>query len=182
MRPYRTLQKEERLKMKTNETFNGAKAAFTFHHLYLTTVGQELGMAKAIDLERQMCENTGKIQGKFIKVNSDIKTFDAKTAHTIVKEVPEGFGIAAEIMEEGPHKVKFKCHHCSMYEGASDAGMDDKTRQQLCRSGSIRYMDSMVKQLNPRLSYRLTKYRTAADDFCVEEIVLPESYSTCFGI
>jgi len=168
--------------METDETFNGAKAAFTFHHLYVSTVGQELGMAKAIDMESQMCENTGKIQGRFIKANSGIKAFDAATAYAIVKVVPEGFGIAAEIMEEGPHKVKFKCHHCPLYEGASDAGLDENTRQQLCRSGSIKYMDSMVKQLNPSLRYQLTKYRTAADDFCLEEIVLPVFNATCFGI
>ena len=168
--------------METNETFNGARAAFTFHHLYVNMVGQELGMAKAIDLESQMFEKTGKLQGKYIKINSGIRDFDPKTAYSIVKAIPDGFGIVSEIMEEGPNKVKFKCQQCSLYEGASEAGLDEKTRRQLCRNGSIRYMNSIVKQLNPRLSYQLAKYRTAADDFCVEEIVLPVSNSTCFGI
>ena len=168
--------------METNETFNGAKAAFTFHHLYLNRVGQELGLAKAIDLESEMCEKTGRLQGKYIKINSGIRAFDPKTAYALVKAVPEGYGIVSEIMEEGPHKVKIRCHHCPVYEGASDAGLDEKTRRQLCYKGTVKYMDSMVKQLNPRLSYRLTKYRTAADDICVEEIVLPDSNSPCFGI
>ena len=168
--------------METNETFKGAKAAFTFHHLYLTMVAKELGLAKAIDLESQMCENTGKLQGKYIKINSGIRAFDPKTAYSLLKAVPEGYGMATEIMEEGANKVKFKCHHCALYEGASEAGLDERARQRICRNGSIRYMNSMVKQLNPRLSYRLAKYRIAADDFCVEEIVLPVSNSICFGI
>ena len=168
--------------MEPNAIFQGAKAAFTYHNLYLTTVGQEFGIAKAIALESRMCENIGTIQGKFIKDKSGISAFDAKTAYAIVKEVPEGFGIIGEVLEESPGKVRFKCGHCSIYEGAQNAGLDDKTRENICRKGSIRYMDAMVKQLHPNLSYRLTKYRTSADDFCEEEIALKPSDPTCFGI
>jgi hypothetical protein len=170
------------LKMEPNEAFHGAKAAFTFHNLYLTAVGQEFGMAKAIALESQMCENIGVMQGKFIKDKSGIKAFDAKTAYSTVKVIPEGIGIIGEILEENPQKVRFKCRHCSIYEGAQNAGLDEKTRENICRKGSIRYMDAMVKQLHPNLSYRVAKYRTSADDFCEEEIALKYSNSTCFGI
>jgi len=52
-------------------------------------------------------------------------------------------------------------------------GMDAKTIENLvCRSGSIKLMDAMVKQLNPNLSVRIKKFRSSADDFCEEEIVL----------
>ena len=168
--------------METNETFNGAKAAFTFHHFYLSAVGQEIGMDRAIALERQTFENTGTTQGKFLRDNSGIKTFNAKTAHALVKAVPEGFCVMGDIQEESHHKVRFTCRHCSKYEGAENAGLDKKTRENLCRNGSIRYLDSIVKQLNPNLSYRLIKYRTSADDCCEEEIGSPNSDSTCFGI
>lgn len=168
--------------MEPNETFQGAKAAFTYHDLYLTAVGQEFGMAKAIALESRMCENIGTMQGKFIRDKSGINAFDAKSAYAIVKEIPEGYGIMGEVLEESPQKVRFKCGHCSIYEGAQNAGLDKKTRENICRKGSIRYMDTMVKQLHPNLSYRLTKYRTSADDFCEEEIALKLSNSTCFGI
>lgn len=168
--------------MKPNETFQGAKAAFTYHDLYVTTVAQEFGIAKAIALEGRMCENVGAMQGKFIRDKSGIKAFDAKIAYRIVKKVPEGYGIIFEVLEESPEKVRFKCHKCSIYEGAQNAGLDEKTRENICRRGSIRYMDTMVRQLHPNMSYRLMKYRTSADDFCEEEIVLKQSNGTCFGI
>jgi len=168
--------------MKPNETFQGAKAAFTYHNFYLTTVGQEFGIAKAIALESLMCNNIGAMQGKFIRDKSGIKAFDAKIAYRIVKNVPEGYGIIGEVLEESPEKVRFKCRNCSIYEGAQNAGLDEKTREAICRKGSIRYMDAMVKQLHPNLSYRLMKYRTSADDFCEEEIVMKQSNGTCFGI
>jgi hypothetical protein len=52
------------------------------------------------------------------------------------------------------------------------AGLDDRTLETMCREGSIRFMDAAVKQLNPRLSYEIVRYRSAADDSCDEQIVL----------
>ena len=51
-------------------------------------------------------------------------------------------------------------------------GMDAETIENLCHSGPLRALDAMVKQLNPSLSYQLKKFRSAAKDFCEEEIVL----------
>jgi hypothetical protein len=51
-------------------------------------------------------------------------------------------------------------------------GMDGKTIEAMCRVSSIRFDDMRVKQLNPSLSLRLRKFRSAPDDFCEEEVVL----------
>lgn len=158
--------------MANNEVFDAAKAAFTFHNAYLNTVGQVIGMDKAIELESRMCETMGAVQGKEILEQSDIKDFDAKMAYSVAKAVPESLGIFGELLEESPQKVRFKCRECSIYEGAKMAGLDDKTLENTCRKGSIRYMDNLVKQLNPNLSYKLTKFRSSADDSCEEEITL----------
>ena len=50
--------------------------------------------------------------------------------------------------------------------------MDGATIEAMCRAGAIRYMDMMVKQLNPNLSYLLREFRSSADGYCVEEVVL----------
>ena len=41
-----------------------------------------------------------------------------------------------------------------------------------CRAGALRYMDTMVKQWNPNLSYRLREFRSSADGHCIEEVVV----------
>jgi hypothetical protein len=51
-------------------------------------------------------------------------------------------------------------------------GMDVKDIEANCRATSMRFMDAMVKQLNPNLSYELTKFRSTADESCEESLVL----------
>jgi hypothetical protein len=51
-------------------------------------------------------------------------------------------------------------------------GMDNESIEAVCRAGALRYMDAMVKQWNPNLSYRLREFRSSADGHCIEEVVL----------
>jgi hypothetical protein len=51
--------------------------------------------------------------------------------------------------------------------GSSSSAADDE-----CRAGALRYMDTMVKQWNPNLSYRLREFRSSADGHCIEEVVV----------
>jgi len=53
-----------------------------------------------------------------------------------------------------------------------EVGMDGATIEAVCRAGPIPYMDVLVRQVNPRLSYRLTQFRSSAAESCREEIVL----------
>jgi hypothetical protein len=50
--------------------------------------------------------------------------------------------------------------------------MDNESIEAVCRAGALQYMDAMVKQWNPNLSYRLRKFRSSADGHCIEEVVL----------
>ncbi|NIV38626.1 MAG: hypothetical protein GWN58_57180 [Anaerolineae bacterium] len=61
---------------------------------------------------------------------------------------------------------------CPLYEAAQVLGMDRAAIEVLCRAGAIRYMDAMVKQYNPALSYQLSEFRASADDACVEALTL----------
>lgn len=158
--------------MAVEGTFNGAKTALTFYGAYLNTVAQEIGMERALALHSKTLETLGTVQGKMIKDQAGIGDVDARAAYSLVKGVPESFGIVLEVLEEGPATVRFRCRQCSAYEGWQMAGLDDKTRETMCRAGSLRLMDAAVKQLDPRLTYQLAKYRSRPDDFCEEQIVL----------
>jgi len=158
--------------MAIEDVFNGAKTAFTFFFAYLNAVAQEIGMERAIAVQTKMCETMGAIQGKMMKERSGMKEFDRKAAWSLVKTAPESFGITVEKLEESPQRVVNKVGRCSIYEAAQMLGMDAKTIETLCRAGSITFMDAVAKQLNPNLSMRLRKFRSAPDDFCEEEMVL----------
>jgi hypothetical protein len=158
--------------MAIEDVFNGARSAFTFYFAYLNTVAQEIGMERALALHTKMCEAMGAMQGKMMKEQAGIEEFDAKTAYSLTKSVPESIGISMEVLEESPQKVVIKTGKCPIYEAAQMLGLDAKTIETVCRAGALRFMDTAAKQLNPNLSHQLRKLRTAADDFCEEEIVL----------
>lgn len=158
--------------MATQDAFDGAKNAFAFYSAYLNTVAQEVGMERALALHTKMLETMGPLQGKAIKQQAGAGEIDAKAAYSLAKAVPESLGLVFEVVEESPTTVRWKCRRCSVYEGWQMAGLDAKTLETMCRTGSIRFMDSAVKELNPRLSYEIVKYRSAADDACEEQIVL----------
>lgn len=158
--------------MAIEDTFNGAKNASTFFYAYFNMVAQEISKERAVALHTKMAEVMGAKTGKMMKEQAGAEELDAKAAALLVINSIEGLGIRSEVIEESPQKVLYKCGRCPFYEAAQIVGMDAETIEAGCRAGGIRSMDTTVKQLNPDLNYKLTKFRSSADDFCEEVIVL----------
>src|SRR3972149_10157488 len=117
-------------------------------------------MERALALHTKMLEGMGPIQGKAIKEQAGAAEIDAKAAYSLAKAVPESLGLVFEVQEESPSTVRWRCRGCSVYEGWQMGGLGDKTLETMCRAGSARFMDAAVKQLNPRLSYEILRYRS----------------------
>jgi hypothetical protein len=158
--------------MAVEDTFNGAKNGYLMLHAYTNTVAQAIGMEQALALATKMCETMGAAQGKMIKEQAGIEEFDTRAAYQGLNTMDEGVGILSEVIEESPQKIMFKVGRCPIYEAAQALGMDTKAIEANCRASSIRFMEAMAKQLNPNLSYQLTKFRSAADDYCEEAVLL----------
>jgi hypothetical protein len=153
------------------DVFNGAKSAMTFYDAYLKTVAEEIGMDRAVSLHTKMFETMGAMQGTMIKEQAGTEEIDTKAALSLAKSVPESLGISMEVVEESPQSVVFKVSKCPIYEAAQMMGVDAEAIEALCRSGPVRFMDAVTKQLNPNYSYQLQRFRSGADDFCEEVIV-----------
>jgi len=159
--------------MASTDTFNGAKNAFTFFYAYLNAVGQEIGMDRAIALDAKMCEMMGAAQGKTMKDQAGLDEIDIAIAASLaVRSIDEALGINSEVIQESAQRIAFKIARCPIYEAAEALGMDGASIEAMCRADALRYMDTMVKQLNPHLSYRLSEFRPSADGYCVEEVVV----------
>lgn len=159
--------------MANTDTFNGAKNAFAFFYAYLNAVGQEIGMDRAMALDTTMCQMMGTAQGQAIKTQAGIDEIDVATASSLARgSIEEGLGISSEVIEESVERIATKVGRCPVYEAAQALGMDDTAIEAMCRASAIRYMDSMVKEWNPRLSYRLSEFRPSANDNCIEEVLL----------
>lgn len=158
--------------MVTKDAFTGAKTAMMFLDAFANAVAQEIGMERTLGLMTKTCETMGGMMGKMMKGQVGIKEIDAKTAWSLMKTAPEDLGLSFQVIEESPKRVVVKAGRCSVYEAAQALGMDAKFIETMCHASSNKFDDMLVKQLNPSLNFRLRKFRSAADDFCEEEIVL----------
>jgi hypothetical protein len=159
--------------MSVEDTFKGAKTGLTFLNAYIQTVGQVIGSEQAVALQTPMCEAMGAEQARMIKEQYGIKKFDLKTASQVFPSLmKEGYGIRSEVIEETPQMFRLKVGRCPVYEAAEELGMDPEAIEADCRASALKFMDAIARQLNPDLSYQLTKFRSASDDFCEEVIVL----------
>ena len=159
--------------MASVDTLEGAKNAFTFFYAYLNAVAQEIGMERAIALDAEMCEMMGAAQGQAIKAQAGLDEIDLATAAALAgASIEEGLGISSEVIEQSAERIVSKCGRCPLYEAAQAVAMENETIGAMCRATSLRYMDAMVKQWNPNLSYRQRDFRSSADGHCIEEVVL----------
>lgn len=159
--------------MATEDVFNGALRAFMFGFAYFNTVAQEIGMERALELLTKMCESMAPLEGQVVKQQLGIQGDDAKAALALIRSVDGSLGKALEVLEESPEKVVWKTFRCPIYEAAQMLGIDAKT---ICRRGFGRAADVMIKQINANMSYQCRKFRSSADDFCEEAVVMGEPY------
>jgi hypothetical protein len=161
------------VKMAIEDTFNGAKNGLALLQGFFNAVAQDIGMERAIALDAKVYKAMGAMQGKMMKEQASMEKFDAKAAASMaLNSIRESFGIRSEVIEESPQRVMVRCHRCPVYEASQMVGLDTEVIETLCRASSIGFMDTMVKQLNPNLSYQLSKFRSGPDEFCEEEILL----------
>jgi hypothetical protein len=159
--------------MGSQDTFRGAENAFTFFFLYLQEVARTSGMEQAMALTTRVGETLGSELGAMLKLEADVAEFNARAAATLAQNlIEERFGMLSEIIEDKPDQVAFQIRMCPVYQAARQIGLDKDTIEALCHAGPLRYMDALVKELDPRLSYRLRKFRSQADGTCEEAIVL----------
>jgi hypothetical protein len=159
--------------MTVEDTFNGAKAALVFDHAWRHSVAQVLGVEQALAMDTKICEAMGTAQGKMIKEQTGVDEFDIMTARQVLTDMmEEGYGILSDVIEESSQMARIKVGRCPVYESALALGMDAEAIESSCRAGSVRFMDSVAKQLNPNLCWQLIKFRSTPDGYCEEALML----------
>lgn len=157
--------------MATNEVFTGVDRGLWFYYSFFNTVSRELGIERALALQAKATENLMGQRGQTAQGKPGIQKLDAKTAGSLIKTRIESLGFVLETVEESPQRVKFKCTLCPMYAAARAMGTDDRAIEAICRASAIKMVDANVKRLNPDLTFKVTKFRSSPNDYCLEEIV-----------
>ena len=160
--------------MAIEDVFEGARTALIIFDAYVNTVAQEIGRERAMSLLAKTAEDLGIMQGTMMKKQPGIREVDAKAAWPLLKSVPQSLGISLEMIEETPQRAvaKVGIGKCSVYEAAQMLEMDAVSIEAMCCTGPERLMNAAAKQLNPKLSFRVRKFRSSPQDFCEEEVIL----------
>ncbi len=153
----------------TEPVYKSAKTSHIAFASYLAKIAQQIGLEPALKTLSSTYEDMASYQGLKFKNHSEIKNFDAKNAYPLLKSIAERFGMDYEIMHLETSKVAIKITRCPIYEASKVAGLDP---EKFCRCGAIKYMNTLVKKLNPKLEYTLDKFRSSKDDYCEENLVL----------
>jgi len=157
------------LEMGLEDVLKGATSGYSSYFTYIDSVAQEFGIEKATEIMIKIAKKKGEVQGGMIKEQAGIEKADIKTTLSLLKRIlTDGLGIAIDVIEESPTEVRYKCGRCPIYDGRVRSGMDEGLYEDTCRLGPAKFMDVLVKQFNPKLSYQLIKFRTSPDDFCVD--------------
>lgn len=159
--------------MATDDKLEGARNGLMFNYALLNLVGEEIGMDRAIALGSRADTMMGEAEGKRMREKAGGHDVDIETAAEMsLKMIKDGFGISSEIVESTPTRITLRCSRCPVFEAAQSVGIDTATIETLCRTGSLKFMDAVVKQLNPKLSYQLSNFRAHPDNQCEEQIIL----------
>lgn len=155
--------------MSVQDTFIGAKSGLAFLFAYQETVAREIGMEQAMALNRRMVEAMGTAHGQQLREQLEVDEISPELAASVVgRFLKQALGIRSEVVDSSGKKAAIEPDRCPIYEAAQALGMEHAAIEDLCRNGSIPYMDAIVKQLNSNLKYELSRFRPSADASCIE--------------
>jgi len=161
--------------MVNEDAFNGAVFAFAGAFGLVSAIAQQEGFDKALEVDRAVYSQLGAASGQMIKQQAGIEDpVDAQTAFGLLRGVMDTLGMDCVVLEEGPTRVSFSTGLCPVYMAGKNVGWSHEMLFSSCRAGSMGMLDAAVKQLNPKLAWRIARYRDNAEASCVEEIVLED--------
>jgi len=141
--------------MASIEAFNAAKNMASMYGAFFKTVAQEIGMERALALQSKAYETFGPELAEMFK-EPDLKKVASK-----IQEMYTSSGTVAETNVE-PTKIVSKVLKCPWYEGLQAAGLSHEEIMAWCQhSGEGEILPNVTSTV---------RFRSSADDFCIEEI------------
>ncbi len=144
------------------EAFNAAKNMASMYGAFFKTVAQEIGMDRAIALQRKVGETFGPEMAEMLK-EPDLNKLASQ-----INEMNTRSGTIAEINVE-PTKIVTKVLKCPFYEGLKAAGIGHEEIRACCQYMSEGTYDSL-RNILPNITGSILRFRSSADELCIEEI------------
>jgi hypothetical protein len=159
--------------MSQQDAFNAATFSYTGLFAIFGALAQQMGFDSVMELDANVFQQLGQMQGQMFREQAGIEgDVDAQMAFSILRGVVDTLGIDYKLVEETPSRVAIEVGHCPIHEGAKTVGWEPDMIAASCNAGSMHFLDAAAKQLNPKLTWRLVKFRGDDCQGCIEELVL----------
>ncbi len=158
--------------MKDEQAYLATRKVFALYAAFFKAVVQELGIEKALALHARAHEEQGIASAKSIKAALGDLPPDIQNLGSILRESNLSIGIQSELAEASTSSARFSNSRCPMFDGYRMGGLDDETAEALCQTGAPAKLGTMLKQIDPRITYRVSHYRVRPDEPCEEGISL----------
>jgi predicted ArsR family transcriptional regulator len=154
--------------MNGEHAFNAAKSMASEFAAYVMAVAEKYGKQEALDLLFITFDQYGRRVGDMLKQQLGDKEASVHNIYDIVVPMFVAQGFEPEKIEESANDVIVKIPRCPLYEGCREVGA---IAEEFCRCMARPLMDGIVEAINPKARHKFLKYRTSAEDHCIEQIV-----------
>ena len=156
--------------MAQDEIFAATKKVYGLYGAFFKVVADEMGVEKALEMHAKAHEDQGLIAGKMLKGKFGDAIPDLKQLGEILKGSNLSIGIDCNLDQTSTTLLSFRNFRCPMYDGYRAGGLEDETAEALCQKGAAAKLGTMLRYLNPKLEYKLTRYRSELNEPCIEDI------------
>ncbi|MCJ7548928.1 MAG: L-2-amino-thiazoline-4-carboxylic acid hydrolase [Anaerolineae bacterium] len=161
--------------MSQQDAFKAATFSYSGLFAIFGALAQQTGFESVMELDANVFRQLGQVQGQMFRDQAGIDgDVDAQMAFGILRGVVDTLGIDYKVLEETPSRVAIEVGPCPIHEAAKAVGWEHDMIAASCNAGSMHFLDAAAKQLNPKLTWRLVKFRGDDCQGCVEELVLSD--------
>lgn len=158
--------------MEKEEIYYATRKVFASYAGFFHEVANEIGIERALALHERAHEKMGVGLARLI-FGACHPPFELDSIRELLLAGNRRIGIESELAEATPTAALLRNGRCPMFDGYWMGGLDERTARLLCERGAWVRLSGVVRELNPRLEHHV-KYRSGADEECLEEITLHE--------
>ncbi len=154
---------------------HGSTTGLVFLGAYEQILEKEYGKERATALTEMVMQSVAQAHAKMIKEESGLQEFDLVFLHAIIPGLLyENMGIEFSAVEQTANTIVYNVGRCPVYESSVLLGFEPTAIESRCRATGLKYLEAVLKELNPKASVELDSFRSSPSEPCQESFVISQ--------
>jgi predicted ArsR family transcriptional regulator len=154
----------------------GVRRGYTLLVLYVMKTIERLGTEPALGILEEAAEEQGALIAEEMRGTMPEGLTPLETGAEVYRRFMSDAGAEVSVHEIDDASVTFLVRRCPFYEAFLDVGVDcGYFLNGLCSNLTLPSIQATLRQFDPRLRVESVLTRRAAEEFCLERVVLSEA-------